>query len=37
VGDPIPVNGLAPGDRAELTRRIYDEISRLLEAPAPKA
>jgi 1-acyl-sn-glycerol-3-phosphate acyltransferase len=37
VGDPIPVNGLALGDRVELTRRLYDEISRLLEAPAPKA
>jgi 1-acyl-sn-glycerol-3-phosphate acyltransferase len=32
VGDPIPVNGLARGDRAELTRRLYEEISRLLEA-----
>ena len=32
VGDPIPVSGLARGDRNELTRRLYDEISRLLEA-----
>jgi 1-acyl-sn-glycerol-3-phosphate acyltransferase len=31
VGDPIPVTGMARGDRAELTRRLYDEISRLLE------
>jgi hypothetical protein len=36
VGDPIPVNRLALGDRVELTRRLYNEISRLLEAPAPK-
>ena len=37
VGDPIPVNGLALGDRVELTRRLYNEISRLLEAPAAEA
>jgi 1-acyl-sn-glycerol-3-phosphate acyltransferase len=34
VGDPIPVDGLTPGDRAELTKRLYGEISRLLEEPA---
>jgi 1-acyl-sn-glycerol-3-phosphate acyltransferase len=34
VGDPIPVTGFAPGDRAELTQRLYGEISRLLETPA---
>jgi 1-acyl-sn-glycerol-3-phosphate acyltransferase len=34
VGDPIPVEGLGPGDRADLTRRLYDEIARMLAAPA---
>jgi 1-acyl-sn-glycerol-3-phosphate acyltransferase len=33
VGDPIPVDGLTAADRAELTKRLYAEISRLLEAP----
>jgi 1-acyl-sn-glycerol-3-phosphate acyltransferase len=36
VGDPIPVTGLAPGDRAELTRRMYEEVSRLLETTPAK-
>jgi 1-acyl-sn-glycerol-3-phosphate acyltransferase len=30
VGDPIPVKGLAPGDRAELTQRLYGEIARMM-------
>jgi 1-acyl-sn-glycerol-3-phosphate acyltransferase len=33
VGDPIQVDGLTAADRAELTKRLYDEISRLLEDP----
>ena len=31
IADPIPTAGLKPSDREELTRRLYDEISRLLE------
>src|ERR1039458_10264622 len=31
IGDPISVDGLKPSDREELTRRLYEEISRLLE------
>jgi 1-acyl-sn-glycerol-3-phosphate acyltransferase len=30
IGDPIPTEGLRPADREELTRRLYEEISRLL-------
>jgi 1-acyl-sn-glycerol-3-phosphate acyltransferase len=30
VGDPIPTSGMAAGDRAELTGRLYREVSRLM-------
>jgi 1-acyl-sn-glycerol-3-phosphate acyltransferase len=30
IGDPISTAGLKPADREELTRRLYEEISRLL-------
>ncbi len=30
IGDPIPTNGLKLADRAELNRRLYDEVKRLL-------
>ena len=35
VGDPIPTAGLKPSDHTELTLRLYREVSRLLEQPAP--
>ncbi len=35
VGDPIPTGGLTLSDRVELNQRLYSEISRLLEEPAP--
>jgi 1-acyl-sn-glycerol-3-phosphate acyltransferase len=31
VGDPIPVEGMSVADRGELTRKLYEEISRMLE------
>ncbi len=31
IADPIPTAGLKLSDREELTRRLYDEISRLIE------
>ena len=34
VGDPIPTAGLKVSDRLDLTKRMYDEISRLLDEPA---
>jgi 1-acyl-sn-glycerol-3-phosphate acyltransferase len=34
VGDPIPVTDLGPGDRGELTRRLYGEIARMMEGPS---
>jgi 1-acyl-sn-glycerol-3-phosphate acyltransferase len=30
IGEPIPTTGMKPGDREELTRRLYEEVSRLL-------
>lgn len=30
IGEPIPTTGMKPADREELTRRLYDEISKLL-------
>lgn len=35
AGDPIPTAGLKPSDHTELTRRLYREVSHLLEEPAP--
>jgi 1-acyl-sn-glycerol-3-phosphate acyltransferase len=29
IGDPISTEGMKPADREELTRRLYDEVSRL--------
>jgi len=29
IGDPIPTEGMKPADREELTRRLYEEVSRL--------
>ena len=34
AGDPIPTAGLKPSDHTELTRRLYREVSHLLEEPA---
>lgn len=36
IGDPIPTAGLKLADRQELTGRLYQEIARLLEEPAPQ-
>ena len=33
IGDPISTWGLELGDRQELTRRLYDEVSRMLLPP----
>jgi len=30
VGRPIPTLGMKPADRDELTRRVYEEVARLL-------
>jgi 1-acyl-sn-glycerol-3-phosphate acyltransferase len=30
IGDPIPTEGMRPADREELTRRLYEEVSRML-------
>ena len=35
AGEPIPTAGLKPSDHTELTRRLYREVSHLLEEPAP--
>jgi 1-acyl-sn-glycerol-3-phosphate acyltransferase len=35
VGDPIPTAGLKPSGHTELTRRLYREVSHLLEQPSP--
>lgn len=32
IGKPIPTTGMKPADRDELTRRLYEEVSRLLSA-----
>jgi 1-acyl-sn-glycerol-3-phosphate acyltransferase len=29
IGDPIPTEGMKPADREELTRRLYEDVSRL--------
>ena len=35
IGDPIPTAHMKIADRADLNQQLYDEISRLLEHPAP--
>jgi len=35
IGDPIPTDQLKSSARVELTRRLYDEVGRLLGEPAP--
>jgi 1-acyl-sn-glycerol-3-phosphate acyltransferase len=34
IGDPIPTGGLKLSDRMDLTQRLYQEITHLLEEPA---
>ena len=37
IGDPIPTAGLTLADRLELTHRLREQISRMIEHPAPAA
>ncbi|HXK07399.1 MAG TPA: lysophospholipid acyltransferase family protein [Verrucomicrobiae bacterium] len=34
IGEPISTAGMDIGDRVELTKRLYQEVARLLEAPS---